>query len=150
MNTPLNLEQVNLEQIERYVPVACGIDDSVSTDVGGEKKVSTENDVAVLTLYDNGIIRDCNIASAELLGCASNYLIWQHISNFLPQLMEVPLLNGETVNPYLKFLSRVGHHFEVVGTNGVRFFSTVFFNDVEDFGRHCLRIIFRPIDYSVI
>lgn len=109
------------------------------------KSSDTKSDLATLTIYDNGIIRSCNIACAELLGSTLNNLNSQHISVFLPQLKSVPLLNGETVNPYLKFLSRVGHQFEVVDANGVMFFSAVFFNDVEDFDRHCLRVIFQPI-----
>lgn len=115
------------------------------TSFESDKFTHAENNLAVLTLYDNGMIRDCNVEFAALLGCTSKKLIWQHISKFLPQLGDVPLLKGETVNPYLKFLSRVGYCFEVVGFNGACFFSAVFFNDVEDFGRHCLRVIFQPI-----
>lgn len=107
--------------------------------------VDIENELAVLTLDDSGLIRDCNMASAKLLGCASSILIWQHISKFLPQLSDLTLVDGERVNPHLRFLSRIGHHFEVITTSGTHFFSAVFFNDVEDFGRHCLRIIFQPV-----
>ncbi len=109
------------------------------------KSSDTKSELAALTVYDNGIIRSCNIACSELLASTLNNLNSQHISVFLPQLKLVPLLNGETVNPYLKFLSRVGHRFEVLDANGIRFLSAVFFNDVEDFDRHCLRIIFQPI-----
>lgn len=134
--------QVNTIQVKDDAPLCGGV-----TSLKPKRFTHAENDLAVLTLYDNGIIRDCNMEIADLLGCTSKNLIWQHISTFLPQLGEVPLLNGETVNPYLKFLSRVGYRFEVVGSNGARFFSAVFFNDVEDFGRHCLRVIFQPITY---
>lgn len=134
------ISSINSIQVKNDAPFSGG----VSIFESGRLS-NADNNMAVLTLYENGMIRDCNRASAELLGCASSNLIWQHISTFLPQLSEVPLLNGQTINPYLKFLSRVGHGFEVVGSNGVHFLSAVFFNDVEDFGRHCLRVIFQPM-----
>lgn len=100
--------------------------------------------MAVLTLYDNGMICDCNRAAGELLDCTPNKLTWQHISIFLPQLADIALVKGERINPYLRFLSRVGHRFGVVGMSSMRFAGALFFNDVEDFGRHCLRVIIRP------
>lgn len=141
MRPQLNIQNVKDSPPENF---------SVFADIAGIGSIEdaySANDMAVLTLYDNGIIRACNIASAELLGCASKNIIWLHISQFLPQLGEVSLINGGAVSPYLKFLSRIGHRFEVIDLNGVHFFSKVFFNDVEDFGCHCLRIIFRPITY---
>ncbi len=121
----------------------------IDISIDGLKRTSVGDDLAVLTLYDNGMIRDCNMASAILLGCESRNLIWQHISTFLPQLGGVELVDGERVNPTLRFLSRVGHHFEVVASDGAHFLSAVFFNDVQDFGRHCLRVIFKPITQPV-
>ena len=135
MNTPLNIEPA-----KGWLPAFW-----TSDDFDVLKNVDKERDLPVLTLLENGLIRDCNEAGAQLLECDSSNLIWQHVSTFLPQLGEVALVNGKRVNPYLSFLSRVGHHFEVISTSGARFFSAVFFNDVEDFGRHCLRVIFRPI-----
>ncbi len=142
--------QLQNHQIKHEVPVN-GYDAKMKnaviehSELGNLRLVNTENELAVLTLDDSGMIRDCNMASAKLLGCASNILIWQHISKFLPQLSNLTLVDGERVNPHLRFLSRIGHHFEVITTSGTRFFSAVFFNDVEDFGRHCLRIIFQPV-----
>ena len=108
-------------------------------------RIDAENKLAVLTLYDNGMIRDCNKAGARLLGCAPNKLTWQHISTIFPQLAEVALVKDERINPYLRFLSRIGHHFEVVSINGVRFACELFFNEVENLSQHCLRIIIQPI-----
>ncbi len=105
----------------------------------------SEENTAVLTLYDNGTICECNKAAAELLDCAPSRLTWQHISTFLPQLAETTLMQGETINPNLRFLSHIGYGFEMIGMSGVHFVSAIFFNEVENFGRHCLRIIIRPI-----
>ncbi|MEO6118299.1 MAG: hypothetical protein ABIP37_04430 [Methylotenera sp.] len=103
------------------------------------------NDVARLTLYENGIIKECNKAGADILGCAPNTLTRLNISTFLPRLGEVALLVGERVNPYLRFLSRVGHQFEIISVSGVRYTSQLFFNEAENLSPHCLRIIIQPI-----
>ena len=105
----------------------------------------SEEITAVITLYDNGTICECNQAAGELLGCAPSKLTWQHISTFLPQLTENALMLGEKINPNLRFLSRIGYGFEMIGFGGVHFVCALFFNEVENFGRHCLRIIVRPM-----
>lgn len=105
----------------------------------------SEQQTAVLMLYDNGTIRECNQAAAELLDCVPSKLTWQHISTIMPQLGETTLMQGERIDPNLRFLSHIGYGFEVVGLSGVHFFCTLFFNEVENFGRHCLRLIIRPI-----
>ncbi|MDP1658535.1 MAG: hypothetical protein Q8L73_04205 [Methylotenera sp.] len=105
----------------------------------------SEEETAVLTLYDNGTIRECNKAAAELLDCNPSHLTWQHISTVLPQLAETALMQGKSVNPNLRFLSHIGYSFEMISLSGVHFFCAIFFNEVENFGRHCLRLIIRPI-----
>ena len=116
-----------------------------TTDSHDLSQIDVENKLAVLTLYDNGIIRYCNKACARLLGCTPSKLIWQHVSTIFPQLAEVALVKDERVNPYLRFLSRVGHHFEVVGLGGVNFACELFFNEVENLSQHCLRVIIQPV-----
>lgn len=106
---------------------------------------NTFNDLALLTLDINGVIKDCNKAGADLLGCEPSKVTRLNISKFLPRLGEVALLKGERVNPYLRFLSRVGHQFEIIGIGGARFTSQLFFNEAENQGPHCLRIIIQPI-----
>ena len=106
---------------------------------------NSEEETAILTLYDNGTIRECNQAAAELLDCVPNNLTWQHISIIMPQLAESTLMQGEKINPNLRFLSHIGYGFEVVGLSGIHFACALFFNEVENFGRHCLRLIIRPI-----
>lgn len=105
----------------------------------------SEQETAVLMLYDNGTILDCNQAAAELLGCIPSKLTWKHISTVMPQLTEATLMQGEKINPHLRFLSHIGYGFEVIALSGVHFACALFFNEVESFGRHCLRLIIRPI-----
>ncbi|MDI1307988.1 MAG: hypothetical protein PSV17_00965 [Methylotenera sp.] len=110
----------------------------------------SEQETAVLTLYENGTIRDCNQAAAELLDCNPSKLTWRHISTVMPELTEDKLMQGEKVNPHLRFLSHIGYGFEVVAFNGEHFSCALFFNEVESFGRHCLRLIIRPITQDLI
>jgi len=105
----------------------------------------SEEDLAFLTLDDDGLICECNKAAAILLDGAPNSLTWQPISKFLPWLKETPLMLGKSVNPTLRFLSRIGYSFEVIGMGGIHFACTLFFNEIESLGRHHLRLIFRPI-----
>jgi len=105
----------------------------------------SEQETAVLMLYDNGTILDCNQAAAELLDCTPSKLTWQHISTIMPQLTEATLMQGEKINPHLRFLSHIGYGFEVIALSGVHFACALFFNEVESFGRHCLRLIIRPM-----
>lgn len=111
---------------------------------------SGEDEVAVLMLNYNGMIRDCNNACRTLLGCVSSRLIWRHVSMLLPQLTEVALTVGGHINPRLRFLSRIGHLFEVVSPGGERFFSRLFFNEVGGPGRQNLRVIISPVSMDTV
>ncbi|MDO9051448.1 MAG: hypothetical protein Q8J59_04180 [Methylotenera sp.] len=105
----------------------------------------SEEDLAFITLDDDGLICEYNKAAAILLDGAPNNLTWQPISKFLPWLKETPLMLGKSVNPTLRFLSRIGYSFEVIGVGGIHFACVLFFNEIESLGRRHLRLIFRPI-----
>ena len=124
----------------------------INHEQGFERLDSTENNhnlaknkEAVLILLENGMILNCNEAGARLLGSDSNKLTWQPISRLLPQLTDIALVLDEKINPYLKFLSVVGHRYEVRAMNGTHFACELFFSEVEEFGRHCLRLVLQPI-----
>lgn len=102
--------------------------------------------VAMLMLNDKGMIRDCNEAAGRLFGCQPSQLVWQHISMLLPQLAETVLMQGEQINPRLRFLSRIGHRFEVATSGSAGFASELFFHSVESSGRHLLRVLIRPAE----
>jgi hypothetical protein len=109
------------------------------------KTENIENEQAVLLLSDDGLIRDCNEAGAKLLGYSPKNFPKLHISKLLPKLAKIELLKGERTNPYLRFLSRIGHHFEVVSMNGVHFAGKLFFSDVKSRGLHRLIVMISPI-----
>ena len=101
-------------------------------------------DVAVLMLSDNGLIRECNQTCESLFGYLSGELIWQHVSKLLPQLQETMLMRDGHLNPRLCYLIRIGRRFEAVGLGGIRFAGTLFINEVENLGQHCLRLVVCP------
>ena len=103
------------------------------------------NKKGVLTILENGMILNCNQAGASLLGCTPSKLKWQPVFKLLPQLAGLALVLDGKINPYLMFLSVVGHRYEVRAMNGKHFACELFFSEVEEFGRHCLRIVMRPI-----
>jgi len=106
----------------------------------------SEDDRAVLTLDANGLIRSCNKAAAKLMDCSTSKLVWQHVSNFLPQLADTQLMQDGHLNPRLRFLSRVGHRFALAMPNGGQIASKIFFNDLDNAGRHNVRLIICPDD----
>jgi len=99
---------------------------------------------AVFTLDTNGLIRNCNKAAGQLLGCTSSTLVWQPVSNILPQLAETALMQDGHINPRLRFLSRVGHRFKLVISGGKQILGRIFLNDLENAGRHTVRLIVYP------
>lgn len=139
----MNTQQMNdqLESSQVNLPVAMS-KDLMRLDHANAIKAKKE---AVLTLLENGLILNCNDAAAELLGCTPNKLTWQPIARLLPQLAYISLVLDERVNPYLRFLSIAGHRFEVIGLNGVQFACELFFSEVEEFGKCCLKITLQPI-----
>lgn len=104
----------------------------------------SKKEKAALTLFDDGKIRDCNQVAGNLLGCSPSELTGQHITRLFPQLAEIKLVQGKQANSYLRFLSRIGHPFEVVDMKGMHLKYELFFNDVENLGQHHLRIIICP------
>jgi PAS domain-containing protein len=99
---------------------------------------------AVLILTDDGMIQSCNKKGMKLLDYRPEKLTKQHISKVLPQLSDINLLKGERVNPYLRFLSRIGHPFAVVGKNDQQFSGELFFNDLENQGQHQIVVLINP------
>ena len=103
-----------------------------------------EEEPAVLTVDVNGLIRNCNKAAGKLMGCASSRLVWQHVSSVLPLLSETALMQNGHINPRLRFLSRIGHHFQLAMPSGRNESGQIFFNDLESAGRHIVRLIIYP------
>lgn len=122
--------------------------------LAGETRVSDDYDYkvtadgdefAVLILSADGMISDCNKAGEGLLGDVPKNLPKLHISKLLPKLAKIDLLKEKRANPYLRFLSRIGHPFEVVSMTGKRFAGRLFFSDVENCGLHQMIVMIHPI-----
>jgi PAS domain-containing protein len=103
---------------------------------------------AVLILTVDGIIQSCNDKGMKLLDYRPGSSAKQHISEVLPQLSGINLRKGGRVNPYLRFLSRIGHPFAVIGKNDQQFSGELFFNDLESQGQHQIVVLINPINQT--
>jgi PAS domain-containing protein len=130
----------NKKQVSAETPV---INDHTDGSISSKPDIS-ENEAAVLTFYDNGMIGDCNQRAEELLDCSTRELTGQPISRLFPELAKIMLVHGKRANSCLHFLSRIGHRFDVVSMSGTHFESELFFNDMEYLGRHYFRTIINP------
>ena len=108
-----------------------------------------EEDVAVLTLDDRGMVCDCNPAGEALFKFRRSELVWRHVSMLLPQLAGIELVKNGQPNPHLRFVSRVGGYFQVVARDNECFFSELIFNLLDCSGPCRLLLAVRPIEVSV-
>lgn len=99
----------------------------------------------VLTLHLNGMITECNKAGGRLLDCLPSELVWRHISQLLPLLKNVALMQGQDLSPYLRFLSRIGYQFEVISLKGVHLLGKAFFCEIGSMDHRFLRVIICPL-----
>lgn len=106
--------------------------------------IDTADNMAVLMINDNGIIHECNKAFEKLFGYLSSDILWKPVSILLPQLAGIALMDSGQVNPRLRFLTHIGHQFEVIGLGGMHLASQLFINEIDNFGQHYLRIIICP------
>lgn len=106
--------------------------------------VMTEEMPAII-LNDDGIITDCNNACSSLLCGSRAEIVWQHISKFLPQMHDAMLFNNCHLNPQLRYLSRIGHHFQAVRNDGSVFFSKIFIVELGNTYESFIRVIIRPV-----
>ncbi len=99
-----------------------------------------------LLLSGDGMIRDVNEEAGSILGytaaCAG-----RHVSGLLPNLTGVDLLeeSGVCVNPYLRFLSRIGYNFKIIAMDGRRFSGEVYFSDLGNIDQHQILVMIYPI-----
>ncbi len=104
----------------------------------------TEEKMIVLMLNETGLILNCNSVAGNILGCMTSQLLWQPITGILPKLTGTILMENGEINTRLRFLSRIGHLFEVISPNGESFPSRLFFNAVDNLGRQTLCVLIRP------
>lgn len=107
---------------------------------------SESEDLAILTLDALGMISYCNRASETLFKYRSDELLGQQVSMLLPQLADLHLIQNGQANPRLRFLCRVGHHFQGVAKDGERITSELFFSVLDSAKSERLSLIVRPTE----
>ena len=106
--------------------------------------------LAVLTLDDRGMVCDCNRGGEALFKCRRSELVWRHISMLLPQLAELALVQNGQINSRLRFLCRIGRHFQAITQDGESFASELFLNLLDNSGHSRLTLIVRPAQEAAI
>ncbi len=107
---------------------------------------SESGDLATLTLDALGVIFYCNRASEKLFKYLGEEMLGQNIAILLPQLAELQLIQDGQANPRLRFLCRVGHHFQGVTKDGERITSELFFSVLDSAKSERLSLIVRPVE----
>ncbi len=97
-----------------------------------------------LTLDERGMICDCSKAGEKLFGYRRKDMVWQHVSNLLPELSEIQLVKNGQFNPQLAFLSHCGHHFRAINRLGGIFLNELHFVLLDYAGRRTIRMILHP------
>ncbi|MGY6274514.1 hypothetical protein [Methylomonas sp. MgM2] len=113
--------------------------------LGSIKNGVIDNKMAILILDESGYIKHCNKTSALLLDWQRTYLLSRHVSDIFPQLAKTSLFENMHVNSKIRFLSRVGHHFDAHGQHGERFKCELFFNHKAYAGADYLQLIVHPL-----
>jgi hypothetical protein len=102
---------------------------------------------ATLLLSTDGVIVGVNEEGTRLLDYSVQLDDRLHVSQMLPGLAKTGLLekSGERVSSYLRFLSRIGHHFKVTAMNGGEFFAELYFSDLNHASGHQILIMIYPV-----
>jgi PAS domain-containing protein len=110
----------------------------------------TAEDVAVLTLDELGMVRDCNRGGELLFRYHHGELVWRHISLLLPELADLQLMPDGEPNPRLRYFCRVGRHLQAVTHDGGGFACELYFNVLDnDPGHDRLVLVVRRTDEAV-
>ena len=104
-----------------------------------------QDDPAVLTLNDRGMICDCNRSGEALFRYRRSEMVWQHVSILLPQLADMELVQNGAPNSRLRYLSRIGHRFQAVARDGNCFASELFLNLLDNNRSRRLLLIARRV-----
>lgn len=115
--------------------------DGALDDVGS--LANRREDSAALMLDALGIIRYCDRGSEALFKYRWDELLGQHVSMLLPQLVDLQLIEDGQANQRLRFLCRVGQHFQGLAKDGERFNSELFFSVLHSAESDRLSLIVR-------
>ena len=108
-----------------------------------------QDEAAIFVLSENGTILEANPEGMQLLGDAQSQFHPEkhHIASIIPKLATTDLFkkDEERVNPYLRFLSRIGHKFEIITANGKQSSCELYFNDIKSDGQYRILIRIYPV-----
>lgn len=104
-------------------------------------------DLAVLTLNDLGVIRDCSRACEQVFGYLPEELAGRHVSMLLPQLPETELVQEGRINSRLAHLCHCAFSFQARRRDGRCFASELFINLL---GSHNVVILVRSLEASIL
>lgn len=104
-------------------------------------------DLAVLTLNDLGVIRDCSRACEQVFGYLPEELAGRHVSMLLPQLPDTELVQEGRINSRLAHLCHCAFSFQALRRDGRCFASELFINLL---GSHNVVILVRSLEASIL
>lgn len=104
-------------------------------------------DLAVLTLNDQGVIRDCSRACEQVFGYPPEELAGRHVSMLLPQLPDTELVQEGRINARLAHLCHCAVAFQARRRDGRCFASELFINLL---GSHNVVVLVRSLEASIV
>ena len=107
---------------------------------------SAFNNKIELTLNEQGMICGCDIPTGDLFGFRHGESAWGHISKLVPELASIKLMRDGRINPRLRFLSHIGHRFQLLSLGGKLFDVKFFIREIESQGRRYLSAMIFPFD----
>jgi hypothetical protein len=102
-----------------------------------------------LTLNEQGIICGCDISadsSGYLFGYHQNTPAGGHISKLIPELASIKLMHDDRINPRLRFLSHIGHRFQLSSPSGQTFDVKFFIRVIKNKNRPYLKAMIFPFE----
>lgn len=104
-----------------------------------------DDSLGIVILNDHGLILNSNNEATKLLGADTKTLKMQPVTDFIPELTNKSLLPNGKINPYLNFLSRVGHIFELISFDALSRPCLLFFHTIEISGQNELCLLINPV-----
>lgn len=104
-------------------------------------------DLAVLTLNELGVIRDCSQACEQVFGYLPEELAGRHVSMLLPQLPDTDLVQEGRINSRLAHLCHCSFAFQARRRDGRYFASELFINYL---GSHNVVVLVRNLEASIL